>query len=155
MVEIILQGTSLPINLLAVGLFMPFFEEVMFRGIIFNRLRADFPVVVSLSVQALIFGLVHGNVLQSSYAFLGGMFIGLAYIWSGSLLIPVAIHVAWNTMSILIIQLLGNRGPQDDLIMLLFGLITVIWGIVCLKNNRNENQEMDGDLDSDYSRYRK
>ncbi|MFR4052896.1 MAG: lysostaphin resistance A-like protein, partial [Clostridium perfringens] len=42
---------------------IPIYEEIVFRGIIFGYLRKNFNIIVAVLVQALIFGIMHLNLV--------------------------------------------------------------------------------------------
>lgn len=104
LMELIFMESNLLLLIASVGIIVPIVEEVMLRGIILNRLREDLPLAAALILHALVFGFIHMNVLQGGYAFVGGLLLGLVYIWSKSLWIPIAVHIGWNSSSVL----LGN-----------------------------------------------
>ncbi|MFN2987262.1 lysostaphin resistance A-like protein, partial [Escherichia coli] len=51
---------------------IPIYEEIVFRGIIFGYLRKNFNIIVAILVQALIFGIMHLNLVQGIYTFILG-----------------------------------------------------------------------------------
>lgn len=57
-------------------LLAPFVEELIFRGLTLKILEKSFPFWVANILQALYFGIIHGNIIQSSYAFLAGLLFG-------------------------------------------------------------------------------
>jgi len=130
---------GLLVSLLTVGLFIPFYEEIMFRGLIFNRLLQEFPPVAVLIIQAFIFALIHWNVLQSGYTFIGGIILGLALLWSGTIWVPVLIHAGWNSASVLLNNLLVSEpGTTGEFFLLISGLIILIAGLVYFKNKYHQ-----------------
>lgn len=135
----LVMGSSFPLVLISVGLVIPLIEEVAYRGIIFNRLRESLPVGPALIIQALIFGAVHLNVLQSSYAFLGGIFLGLAYLWSGSLWVPVLVHAGWNTTSVIMARKIQMEPSETNMAAcLLIGAVLLAVTMFYLKKNRHQ-----------------
>ncbi len=88
------------LSLLAIGLIIPVFEEVLFRGLIFNELRAAMRLWPALLLQALIFAIFHLNLLQFIYTLPAGILLGVLYVRWNSLWAPIAIHVAWNSLII-------------------------------------------------------
>ncbi|MBQ6905876.1 MAG: CPBP family intramembrane metalloprotease [Clostridia bacterium] len=54
----------------------PVVEEFIFRGFMFERLSRVFSPRMTIFLTALAFGLVHMNLIQSSYAFLVGLVFG-------------------------------------------------------------------------------
>lgn len=60
---------------LYVGLFAPVFEEVLFRGLILRTLE-PYGKKFAILASAFCFGIFHGNLLQSPYAFFVGLVLG-------------------------------------------------------------------------------
>ncbi len=79
-----------------------FFEEIMFRGVIFRMLQDRLGSTMALLLSALFFGVVHinnaGATLFSSLAIAleAGLMLGAAYMLTGRLWLCVSIHFAWN-----------------------------------------------------------
>lgn len=78
------------------GLISPLTEELLFRGLIYNRMKRYFPVKWSVLLSALFFGLYHGNVVQALYGTILGTMIAYVYEVSGDFKIPVFAHAAAN-----------------------------------------------------------
>ncbi|MBR4994253.1 MAG: HAD hydrolase-like protein [Lachnospiraceae bacterium] len=74
------------------GIFAPIAEELVFRGILYNRLKRFYSVTVAAVVSAIFFGMYHGNVVQGIYGFLGGILLAVVYQKSGSLIWSVILH---------------------------------------------------------------
>lgn len=100
---------NLPLTFLAIGIIVPIYEEFLVRGLMFKELKGTIRLWPALLIQGLIFGLMHGNALQFSYAFPMGVFLGYAYIKFRSIWAPILIHLAWNSTSIL----MGVLLPED------------------------------------------
>jgi len=90
-------GVLFPVGLFLYGIVSPFAEEVVFRGILYNRMKKFFPVAVSLVLSALLFGLYHGNVVQAAYGFLMGMLIAHIYEKCGRFFYAFLFHAVANT----------------------------------------------------------
>ncbi|GEM_PF-5845764 len=130
MMQALIDQPSLPVALFAVGLFGPLFEEIMYRGIIFNRMRTAFSLPVALLLHAAVFGAFHGNFLQGTYAFFTSIPIALTYVWTGSLWVPVSIHAGWNTTSVLMGRLPGpGPGVLGQLLIGTLGGVAFIQGV--------------------------
>ena len=78
------------------GICSPLVEEVLFRGIIYNRLKRVFPVSFSVVISALLFGVFHGNIVQGIYGTLMGLFIAVMYEKYRDIKVPVIIHMVAN-----------------------------------------------------------
>ena len=80
------------------GLYMPFIEEMLFRGILFSRLYRLSGRVTAAALSSLIFGLYHWNPAQGVYAFVMGLVFALAYEKTGRVEVPWALHGTCNMM---------------------------------------------------------
>jgi membrane protease YdiL (CAAX protease family) len=76
-----------------------FIEEILMRGAVLQPLRRfgdSFAVVTA----ALLFALLHGNILQGVFAFFAGLAMGYAAVFSGSLWPAIMIHFINNAVSV-------------------------------------------------------
>lgn len=80
------------------GLISPITEEIVFRGVIFNRMRRYYPATAAIVVSGVLFGVYHGNPVQGLYG--GCMGILLAYVYERmhSFFIPCLFHAVANLM---------------------------------------------------------
>jgi membrane protease YdiL (CAAX protease family) len=100
-------GALMPLDLLGgvmfAGIFFPLLnatlEELVFRGVLFDAVEAEWGWPVALVVTAIIFGVAHvsgyppgpvGAVLAGLY----GSVLGLLRVWVGGLALPIVAHVA-------------------------------------------------------------
>lgn len=77
----------------------PIVEELALRGLVQRRLRVVMPEWGALVVSAAIFGIMHMNIIQSTYAFALGLFLGWIYQRGKNILIPILGHLAFNGMN--------------------------------------------------------
>ena len=80
---------------------IPILEEVVFRGLIFGRLRRAMPSIVAALIASVVFGLMHAHPLWIIWAFAVGMIINYARIRTGSILPGIIIHMMINGFGIL------------------------------------------------------
>ena len=80
-------------------LLAPAAEELIFRGLVQNRLKEGWGVRVGIVLSALLFGAYHGNMVQFIYAFLMGLLLAALYEKTHSIWIPIAAHMASNAWS--------------------------------------------------------
>ncbi len=78
----------------------PLVEEIIFRGYVYQTVRAWTGPTLAMMLSGLLFGLVHldpANLLP-----LAALGAGLAFVyeWSGSLWIPIAIHGLFNLITV-------------------------------------------------------
>jgi membrane protease YdiL (CAAX protease family) len=117
-------SVSLAAGLFVFGILTPLTEEIIFRGIIYNRIRKYFPVSVAIVVSALIFGCYHGNVVQMIYAMMMGLGLAVVYERYGRLLAaPVLFHCAANMVVYVLSK--GNAFSGGDN-SLLYGIVLLI-----------------------------
>ena len=87
----------------------PFFEELTFRGFVFNALRRYTPVWVAVVVSAIIFGLSHwqpGNAGAIAPLCAGGIVLALVYVRTGSLVASMLTHAAFNLVTVVLVLVL-------------------------------------------------
>src|SRR5207342_863423 len=86
-------------------IFVAFLEELLFRGFLFQRLVAGMGVWPAQLALALLFALAHwGNPGMAGAAKVWATFdialaaitLGLAYLRTGSLALPIGLHLGWN-----------------------------------------------------------
>lgn len=73
-------------------------EEFVFRGVILNSFRR-YGDAIAIWISAIMFTLVHGNVLQFGLALPSGLILGYVTVCSGNIWIAVAIHFLNNALS--------------------------------------------------------
>ena len=78
----------------------PAVEELVFRGMVFNRMRSMVGTKRAIWASALIFACMHtGGLLQMAYAFALGYLMAWVYSRYCNLKAPVCIHMAFNIMN--------------------------------------------------------
>ncbi|QNO14314.1 CPBP family intramembrane metalloprotease [Alkalicella caledoniensis] len=115
--------------LISVGIFGPFIEEVIFRGIIFDELNQMSSTKVALVIQSFLFALIHFNPIQSIPAFFVGLLLGTIIIWTGSIWSGIIVHASINTMSLILNKIsfenFANNNPLYFLIIVLIAVFVV------------------------------
>lgn len=95
------MGNSI-ISVIYIGFIAPFSEEFIFRGVIFKKARKAMPYVAANILQALMFGIYHGVLIQGIYAFLLGMFLGLVCYKKQTIFAAVCLHMVINISGLLL-----------------------------------------------------
>ncbi|MCL2159676.1 MAG: CPBP family intramembrane metalloprotease [Oscillospiraceae bacterium] len=101
-------GQNLFMDVLVFAVLAPILEEFLFRGVVQRRLGKMINIHAAVFLQAVIFGVVHMNLLQSSYAFVLGVFMGYVYYFFDSIWYVIAIHVSFNATSTLLGYIYGD-----------------------------------------------
>jgi uncharacterized protein len=104
MERVIGSTTNLPLLLLGVGIMAPLFEELLLRGLLFGSVRYITDEHATVAITAGVFALMH---LQYNWAIMlliipMGIVLGYARSRSGSIWVPVLLHVLNNSMSVLL-----------------------------------------------------
>jgi uncharacterized protein len=78
-----------------------FSEELIFRGYVLKNLMKSFNKWIALFISAMLFSIVHYSNLGIPSlglvnTFLGGLVLGIAYIITRSLWLPIFFHQSWN-----------------------------------------------------------
>ncbi len=97
--SVMLLGGSLIIQLIDVAIFTPITEEIIFRGMIFTRLRKAMPVWVSVAVSSVVFGALHGHIISFVYASILGVVMSLLMVKFKSIVAPMIFHICFNGAS--------------------------------------------------------
>lgn len=91
---------SFVLKIIAVGVAPAVFEEFVFRGVIFSKLK-KYGTSFALIASSLLFAMLHSNLVSMPFAFLAGLIIGFIYIRTGNLWIAIVIHFLNNTFSVI------------------------------------------------------
>ena len=94
------SGQPVGLMILVVGIIGPICEELMFRGIVFHRLKDWVKPQAAIVISALLFGIYHGNVVQFFYATCMGVMLAVIYDKTGTLWISIVAHIAANLWSL-------------------------------------------------------
>lgn len=89
-------GVVFAVGVILYGMISPLAEEVVFRGVIYNRLRRFYGPAVGIVVSGVLFGVFHGNPVQGVYGACLGMLMAYLYERSGRFLIPLLFHAVAN-----------------------------------------------------------
>lgn len=93
------------VMLFMIGMFGPFCEEFVFRGVIFRGYKNSGSVFWSIFWSALLFGLMHLNFNQAAYAIAIGILFGLLVEATGSLWSSVIAHMVFNSHQVCLMYL--------------------------------------------------
>lgn len=95
------------LSLLVIAIIPAVLEESIYRGIFYNEYRKVNPVAGML-LSAFLFGILHGNFNQFSYAFIMGIIFALTIEATDSIISSMVIHFIINGSSVVVLYLLPN-----------------------------------------------
>jgi membrane protease YdiL (CAAX protease family) len=94
--------------ILIVGICAPVVEEIFYRGFFQEALRKrGLPAAAAIGINALVFGLSHGQLLQLPALVLFGLVAGILAHRSGRLGPAIAAHVAFNMVTVVALLVAG------------------------------------------------
>jgi membrane protease YdiL (CAAX protease family) len=151
-VEKIIYGSSFIVVLLSSGLLGPIVEELVFRGVVYKRLRKCFGFFASAFFSAIIFGFFHLNMVQFFYAFIMGVI--MAFVFERYGIIGSSImHMTANTIGVVISfhngldSTVTTEYPNEVIVSAMYGtcvfgfltvLLIVLINTVCTKDRKKE-----------------
>lgn len=97
-----IYGGKLVIELVGLGVIVPLVEEMIFRGLMYRRMREYLNVSTATVICSLVFGFYHGNLVQGVYAVCLSLLMIYVYERFHNMLAPVLFHVAANMFSVIV-----------------------------------------------------
>ena len=127
----ITSGKSIWMLVFWMGIVAPVAEEMVFRWLIYFRLRDYMRMGMAMAVSGILFGIYHMNLTQAVYASILGMMFAYFLEITGNLWASVLLHIGANCWSVLMPEILLSI-PEKIYVpavltiemILLFGLIT-------------------------------
>lgn len=96
------DGKDFLILLFTVGLSAPVVEEVIFRGYMYQRLKAGFTKRDAVLISSFLFAICHVSLMWIAYAFAAGIFLCRLFEKKQTILFPILFHAGFNMSSIVI-----------------------------------------------------
>ena len=91
-----MRGALLVLAAAVIGLAPGLGEELLFRGYIQTRLRQRWPRLLALAITSLLFGIIHLDPIQGTFAMLMGLWLGEVTDRAGSIWPAVVAHTVNN-----------------------------------------------------------
>ena len=98
------DGSTL-LKLLTTVIIVPILEETLYRGIIAGQLNIMYGEKIAIILSAVLFGVMHANIVQFIYAFLVGLPLGYTFIKTKKLWTAILSHSLLN-LFVLVVSLL-------------------------------------------------
>ncbi len=89
-------------QVIVLGIAAPVVEELIYRGLIYQRLKEFVNVRQAFIISSLLFGLTHGNLIQVLYGFAMGLLLAYVYEKYKTLTAPILCHCGANLISIVL-----------------------------------------------------
>lgn len=124
-------AVGLGLHLLSYAVMPALMEEFALRGVTMQPLR-KYGDWFAILMSALVFALMHGNMVQVPFAFIAGIALGFAVIKSGTLWTGIIIHFLNNASSVLqsiYMESSAESGTQWLVIYFYYGFALLLGGI--------------------------
>lgn len=97
---------SLPfiVVIICTGILGPILEEILFRGIVYNRLKSFNSNMKSIILTSLIFSIFHFDIINSIYAFFTSFILIYLYEKYNTLYAPILMHIFLNSTILFVIK---------------------------------------------------
>lgn len=120
----------------------PIVEEIAYRGIVFKSACKVMSWKAAIVISALMFGAMHLNWLQASYAFVLGLGLAYAMYLYDNLWVTIALHMAFNILGSIASGLLPTFSDTyfSFFIGLLLSLVAAYAGLLLLKKGAPEKK---------------
>ena len=103
-------SNNLWIQLVSAGILAPVAEELIHRGIIYERLKKYISITGAMVISTAFFAAMHGNFIQIVYTFIIGLVFAYVYERFKCLWAPVILHCGANISAILVTYFVGDKG---------------------------------------------
>lgn len=141
----IIYSGNLFVQIVATCIGAPLVEELLFRGLVYKRMRTRFKVIPCMIFSSLIFGAVHGNIVQFVYAFLIGLILAFVYEKFKTIWAPIIFHAGANLLSIILTFILGEDGiglPLGGYVLVTVVELAAVFLLVLLIEKKVNRQEI-------------
>lgn len=124
-VSTIYQGPLSLVMWIVLGAVLPaIFEEFTHRGLLLDALSDRGNEVEMILLSGLLFGTMHGNIVQFGYAFIGGCIMAYLVIKTGSIFPAMLLHFTNNAMDHIISYSSQYGGVIGGIMDKFYGLMT-------------------------------
>ena len=121
--ENVISNSSVLATIIFAGILSPIIEEVLFRGVMLNKLRT-YGDKIAIITTALLFGLFHENFSQFFYAVGLGMIFAYVTLKTGTIKYSIGLHIMINMMG----GVIGTQVLNSTIATMIFGI--VVWVFV-------------------------
>lgn len=96
-----IDSSTVILDAIGAIIFAPIMEELIFRGVLFNRLKIRTGIIPAMIISSIIFGLGHEFGGMTS-AFIFGVCMCILYLKTDNILIPMSVHFLNNLIATLL-----------------------------------------------------
>lgn len=104
-----MMGPNMAVNVLIMAILPGIVEELIFRGMFYNEYKEG-GMICGAVLSSVLFGLLHLNFNQFSYAIILGFVFALIAEATGSIITTMLCHMTLNGMNVLLVSLYSSLG---------------------------------------------
>ncbi len=130
------------ISFILVVFIAPISEEFIFRAVILTKAKKIMSFTAANILQSILFGIMHGNIVQGVYAFVLGLLIGFVYEKRQSIIVPIILHMIFNLSSVMISTIPDSffeRYQYAGIILLFLTIVISVPAIIIGLKKLSEN----------------
>lgn len=116
----------------------PLAEEGLLRALVFERLEGLTGMLPAALISAIVFGLIHGNVVALSYTVPLGFVLALIYARQRSWLDSTLAHASFNALSLIGIYPIKNVNAETAITLALVLITTCVFFFITTKSELRE-----------------
>lgn len=109
-----IYGANIYVQILTAIIFGPIVEELIFRGLMYIRLKRMFGMKVAALVTSVMFGIFHENISQGIYACLFSFAAIFVYEKYKNIIAPIIFHMVANAISVLVSLTLNDYNKPSE-----------------------------------------
>ncbi len=126
------SNPSVVIMYMTTALAPAFAEEFLFRGVIYGNLR-PFGKTQAILISSVLFALMHQNIGQFFYTFVGGVAMAIMYELTGSIWCSILYHMFNNELAVLTeVLYYGRFGDAVEPLLMLWDTIVLVLGSISI-----------------------
>lgn len=123
-------ANSLVWSFFATVLISPLSEELIFRGVILNRLKIILPTVFAILISSLLFAMLHsyGSIIS---AFVFAMCVAILYLKTDNIMVPIFAHFLNNLLAEVIVGIDSQKLLfSNSLLVCIVSVFAIISAII-------------------------
>lgn len=111
--------------IITVLIILPALEEAAHRGILFSILKRKLSLGWALFTQSMVYALMYSESYIILYTFVLGIIAGAVYYWHKSIVLPILIHLGFNTAALILSMAAINKlyDTYDSMIFIVSSLV--------------------------------
>ena len=110
----IYEGSFVIFAILSAVIIGPIYEEILFRGVIFNELRSNIPLPVAIIIQSIMYGVLFFNIPLGLFCFVAALLYSFIYIKLKTLWSLIILEFV-QTFSVLLSRKMGIEDVISDI----------------------------------------